>query len=202
MEKKNQRRKKIIIGLDVFFALLYTILIGAFLYLWGLIRLVDGLNFVFLPFVFMTFAILGLAFLVFRYLSNPPQFIDRKKEKKYFINLAIVLLVISVASITGIELKNYDLKTYTREKWLEKGYDRGRMIKSFTKKVDLVGKSKQDVVYFLGVADEEGKPYENDEFSYSYIYQLGNYLDWLDPSTFEVYFNDEHIVLSAEVVLH
>ncbi len=202
MDKKTQRRKTMIIIGDIVFGLLYTLLITAAVVLWGLVRLVDGLNFVFFPFLFIIFAIVGLAFIIFLYIKNNPVVLDRKKEKKYVLILSLTVAVLSISGITGIEIKNYDLKTYTREKWLERGYDRGRLVTSFMKKVDLVGKTESDVIYYLGEPDYQGKPSGNDTFAFSYNYDIGLYFDFLDPSTFDVYFNESGIITSVSIGYH
>lgn len=186
----------------IIFAVIYSLAIGATLILWGSIRLVDGFAIIFLPLFFIGFAVLGVFFLSFKFYSDKHDLVDRKKVKKYTMIIALSLAGISVFSVAGIEIKHHDLASYSREKWLERGYDRGRMIKSFMKKVDLVGKTEVDVIYYLGEPDYHGKPGVNDTFSFSYNYDIGNYFDFLDPSTFDVYFNQTGTITSVGIGYH
>lgn len=202
MDKKNQRRKKFIITMNIIFAVIYCLAIAAVLILWGLIRLVDGFFIFFLPLLFIGLAVLGVLFLAFKFYSDNHNLVDRKKVKKYTVIIALSLAASSVISVAGIEIKHFDLATYTREKWLEKGYDRGRMIKSFMKKVDLVGKTEAEMIYYLGEPDYQGTPSGNDTFAFSYNYDIGNYLDFLDSSTFDVYFNDSGTITSVGIGYH
>ncbi len=202
MDKKDQRRKTFIIVIDIVFALLYALLVASMLVAWGMMRLVESWAFLYFFFILGAAVIVGTLFGAFRYYSNSHGIVDRKLEKKFLKIISLVLLASSLLSIAGIEIKRHDIHTYTREKWINKDYDRGRLIESFLEQVDLKNKSEDEVIHYLGEPDYIRKSNESEEFSFAYNYNLGGYLNWFDGSDFDVYFNEENKVISAQIVHH
>lgn len=204
MDKEiNVKHQKIVLITTIITYALFSLFIISLLVLWGYARLVNGLFLFFIFHIFFIYIIsvmlvLGIHF----YYKNRVSVAQKGKNKTLRIVL-LSLLALSVISISAIELKHYDIKTYSRQKWLSGKYDRGRLINSFVAQVDLVGKTKDDALYYLGAPDKDIKATLVDEpLAYYYVYDLGTYLDWIDASTYDVYFNASDIIINARVASH
>ncbi len=199
MDQKQEKQKKFVIAAYILlyvFASLVVVLVNV---IWGFARLSDSIFIIFMFSLFPVVVIVSIPFMALLFYNRRHQFIKQKVENKAAIIFAITALSVTVLSVAGIEIRHYDLKIYTREKWLEKGYDRGRMIESFMKQVDLVNKTETEVIYYLGEPGYVRTPQGDEEFSFCYSYRLGTYLDWFEGSNFDVYFDETAIVTSVYI---
>lgn len=120
-----------------------------------------------------------------------------------------VALIIGVTGIVTTRIQYEDYKTFTTEKWMnaENNHDyRGLLIYSFLDKYDISGYSLQETKDLLGTPDQVNEitleTYPPQYGGVIYIYDLGYYKDYMDPTTFEITFNQYNNVVSYEVVPH
>ena len=120
-----------------------------------------------------------------------------------------VALIIGITGIVTTRIQYEDYKTFTTEKWMkaENNHDyRGLLIYSFLDKYDLSGYSLQETKDLLGTPDQANEitleTYPPQYGGVIYIYDLGYYKDYMDPTTFEITFNQYNNVASYEVVPH
>ena len=121
----------------------------------------------------------------------------------------VVALIIGITGIVTTRIQYEDYKTFTIEKWMNayNNHDyRGLLIYSFLDKYDISGYTLQETKDLLGTPDQA---YEITLTTYPpqyggviYIYDLGYYKDYIDPTTFEITFNQNNNVVSYEVVPH
>lgn len=121
----------------------------------------------------------------------------------------IVALIIGITGIVTTRIQYEDYKTFTTEKWMnaENNHDyRGLLIYSFLEQYDINGYSLQETKNLLGAPDQINEItleiYPPQYGGVIYIYDLGYYKDYMDPTTFEVAFNQNNNVVSYEVVSH
>ena len=135
-----------------------------------------------------------------------------KTSKKKLIPTLVAAIPFVVAQIIGIagfvttRIQYEDYKTFTKEKWMNayNNHDyRGLLIYSFLDKYDISGYSLQETKDLLGTPDWtneitlETNPPQNGVI---YVYDLGYYKDYIDPTTFEITFNQDNNVVSYRVV--
>lgn len=135
-----------------------------------------------------------------------------KKKLKPTLVSTIPLVVALIIGITGIvttRIQYKDFKTFTIEKWMNayNNHDyRGLLIYSFLDKYDISGYSLQETKKLLGTPDQVNEitleTYPTQYGGVIYIYDLGYYKDYMDPTTFEITFNQNNNVVSYEVVPH
>lgn len=135
-----------------------------------------------------------------------------KKKLKPTLVSTIPLVVALIIGITGIvttRIQYEDYKTFTIEKWMNayNNHDyRGLLIYSFLDKYDISGYSLQETKDLLGTPDQTNEitleTYPPQYGGVIYIYDLGYYKDYMDPTTFEITFNQNNHVVSYEVVSH
>ena len=120
-----------------------------------------------------------------------------------------VALIIGVTGIVTTRIQYEDYKTFTTEKWMNayNNHDyRGLLIYSFLDKYDISGYSLQETKDLLGTPDQADEitleTYPPQYGGVIYIYDLGYYKDYMDPTTFEITFNQNNNVVSYEVVPH
>ena len=121
----------------------------------------------------------------------------------------VVALIIGITGIVTTRIQYEDYKTFTTEKWMkaENNHDyRGLLIYSFLDKYDISGYSLQQTKDLLGTPDQANEmtleTYPPQYGGVIYIYDLGYYKDYMDPTTFEITFNQNNNVVSYEVVPH
>ena len=121
----------------------------------------------------------------------------------------VVALIIGVTGIVTTRIQYEDYKTFTTEKWMNayNNHDyRGLLIYSFLDKYDISGYSLQETKDLLGTPDQANEiTLFSNPPQYGgviYIYDLGYYKDYMDPTTFEITFNQNNNVVSYEVVPH
>lgn len=199
MEEVDKKQQTIIKGVNIAYSILTTLFVVALLVLWGMARLVNGLMIFFVFPLFIGYIIVSVVFFGFHFFKRHNDETFLKKEKKYFARLGLCFVFVSVISISGIELKYHDITTYTREKWLSGNYDRGRLVHSFLKEVDLTNKGGNEAIYYLGEPDYISEPRGNDDFIYAYNYYLGSYLDWIDSSILCVCFNSDDLIFILRI---
>ena len=122
---------------------------------------------------------------------------------------SVVALIIGVTGIVTTRIQYEDYKTFTTEKWMNayNNHDyRGLLIYSFLDKYDISGYSLQETKDLLGTPDQANEitleTYPPQYGGVIYIYDLGYYKDYMDPTTFEITFNQHNNVVSYEVVPH
>jgi len=135
-----------------------------------------------------------------------------KKKLKPTLVSTIPLVVSLIIGITGIvttRIQYEDYKTFTIEKWMNayNNHDyRGLLIYSFLDKYDISGYGLQETKDLLGTPDQTNEitleTYPPQYGGVIYIYDLGYYKDYMDPTTFEITFNQNNHVVSYEVVSH
>lgn len=121
----------------------------------------------------------------------------------------VVALIIGITGIVTTRIEYEDYKTFTIEKWMNayNNHDyRGLLIYSFLDKYDISGYSLQEIKDLLGNPDQANEitleTYPPQYGGVIYIYDLGYYKDYMDPTTFEITFNQNNNVVSYEVVSH
>jgi len=121
----------------------------------------------------------------------------------------VVALIIGITGIVTTRIQYEDYKTFTIEKWMNayNNHDyRGLLIYSFLDKYDISGYSLQETKDLLGTPDQTNEiTLLSNPPQYGgviYIYDLGYYKDYMDPTTFEITFNQHNNVVSYEVVSH
>lgn len=121
----------------------------------------------------------------------------------------VVALIIGITGIVTTRIQYEDYKTFTIEKWMNayNNHDyRGLLIYSFLDKYDISGYSLQETKDLLGTPDQTNEitleTYPPQYGGVIYIYDLGYYKDYMDPTTFEITFNQYNNVVSYEVVPH
>lgn len=121
----------------------------------------------------------------------------------------VVALIIGITGIVTTRIQYEDYKTFTKEKWMNayNNHDyRGLLIYSFLDKYDLSGYSLQQTKDLLGTPDQANEitleTYPPQYGGVIYIYDLGYYKDYMDPTTFEITFSQNNNVASYEVVSH
>ena len=139
------------------------------------------------------------------------------KKTKYTVTLVVIIFLavaLLIAGILGINSRYRKYSTWTRENWASASSNhnyRGLLSKSFMEQYDIVGYTKDQVGDLLGspdkktiVKDFDPKPHAavKDVGREKWIYDLGIYYDFMDPSTLEIYFDSEGIVYSVEIVGH
>ena len=110
----------------------------------------------------------------------------------------VVALIIGVTGIVTTRIQYEDYKTFTTEKWMNayNNHDyRGLLIYSFLDKYDISGYRELQVQELLGNPDWKNE-------TNTWVYDLGYYKDYMDPTTFEITFNQNNNVVSYEVVPH
>lgn len=110
----------------------------------------------------------------------------------------VVALIIGITGIVTTRIQYEDYKTFTTEKWMNayNNHDyRGLLIYSFLDKYDISGYRELQVQELLGNPDWENE-------ANTWVYDLGYYKDYMDPTTFEITFNQNNNVVSYEVVPH
>lgn len=110
----------------------------------------------------------------------------------------VVALIIGITGIVTTRIQYEDYKTFTTEKWMNayKNHDyRGLLIYSFLDKYDISGYRELQVQELLGNPDWKNE-------TNTWVYDLGYYKDYMDPTTFEITFNQNNNVVSYEVVPH
>ena len=113
------------------------------------------------------------------------------------IPLAIAM-TIGVAGIITFNIRYKDYKTFTKEKWINASDNhdyRGLLIYSFLEQYDIIGYGKLQVEELLGNPDWENN-------TNIWVYDLGYYKDYMDPTTFEITFNQLNVVSIYDVVSH
>ena len=120
-----------------------------------------------------------------------------------------VALIIGVTGIVTTRIQYEDYKSFTIEKWMNayNNHDyRGLLIYSFLDKYDISGYSLQETKDLLGTPDQANEitleTYPPQYGGVIYIYDLGYYKDYMDPTTFEITFSQNNNVVSYEVVPH
>ena len=120
-----------------------------------------------------------------------------------------VALIIGITGIVTTRIQYEDYKTFTVEKWMiaYNNHDyRGLLIYSFLEQYDINGYSLQETKNLLGTPDQANEytleTYPPQYGGVIYIYDLGYYKDYMDPTTFEITFNQYNNVVSYEVVPH
>lgn len=127
----------------------------------------------------------------------------RTGRKKLFPTLVVTIplaiaMTIGVAGIITFNIRYKDYKTFTKEKWINASDNhdyRGLLIYSFLEQYDIIGYGKLQVEELLGNPD-----WEND--TNIWVYDLGYYKDYMDPTTFEITFNQLNVVSIYDVVSH
>ena len=127
----------------------------------------------------------------------------RTGSKKLFPTLVVTIplaiaMTIGVAGSITFNIRYKDYKTFTKEKWINASDNhdyRGLLIYSFLEQYDIIGYGKLQVEELLGNPD-----WEND--TNIWIYDLGYYKDYMDPTTFEITFNQLNVVSIYDVVSH
>lgn len=120
----------------------------------------------------------------------------------------VVALIIGITGIVTTRIQYEDYKTFTVEKWMNayNNHDyRGLLIYSFLDKYDISGYSLQETKDLLGTPDQANEitlETYPPQYGVIYIYDLGYYKDYMDPTTFEITFNQNNNVVSYEVVSH
>lgn len=121
----------------------------------------------------------------------------------------VVALIIGITGIVTARIQYEDYKTFTTEKWMNayNNHDyRGLLIYSFLDKYDISGYSLQETKDLLGTPDQANEitleTYPPQYGGVIYIYDLGYYKDYMDPTRFEITFNQNNNVVSYEVVPH
>ena len=121
----------------------------------------------------------------------------------------VVTLIIGITGIVTTRIQYEDYKTFTIEKWMNayNNHDyRGLLIYSFLDKYDISGYGLQETKDLLGTPDQTNEmtleTYPPQYGGAIYIYDLGYYKDYMDPTTFEITFNQYNNVVSYEVVPH
>lgn len=121
----------------------------------------------------------------------------------------VVALIIGITGIVTTRIEYEDYKTFTIEKWMNayNNHDyRGLLIYSFLDKYDISGYSLQEIKDLLGAPDQANEitleSYPPQYGGVIYIYDLGYYKDYMDPTTFEITFNQNNNVVFYEVVSH
>ena len=110
----------------------------------------------------------------------------------------VVAIIIGITGIVTTRIQYEDYKTFTIEKWMNayNNHDyRGLLIYSFLNKYDISGYSELQVQELLGNPDWKNE-------TNTWVYDLGYYKDYMDPTTFEITFNQYNNVVSYEVVPH
>ncbi len=148
-------------------------------------------------------AIIGSAVIVFFILSMMKNR-DNKKKVIVVLSLTIALsLIILVGSFVGTNAYFKEYSKWTKEKWENASDDhnyRGLLINSFVEQYDLTGLTKQQVQELLGAPDN--KDYSLTDNSDLWLYNLGTYEDFIDPTTFEISFDEDKKVTSFTKVHH
>ena len=121
----------------------------------------------------------------------------------------VVALIIGITGIVTTRIEYEDYKTFTIEKWMNayNNHDyRGLLIYSFLEKYDISGYNLQEIKDLLGAPDQANEitleTYPPQYGGVIYIYDLGYYKDYMDPTTFEITFSQNNNVVSYEVVSH
>ena len=121
----------------------------------------------------------------------------------------VVALIIGITGIVTTRIQYEDYKTFTVEKWMNANNNhdyRGLLIYSFLDKYDISGYSLQQTKDLLGTPDQANEmtleTYPPQYGGVIYIYDLGYYKDYMDPTTFEITFSQNNNVVSYEVVPH
>ena len=110
----------------------------------------------------------------------------------------VVALIIGVTGIVTTRIQYEDYKTFTIEKWMNayNNHDyRGLLIYSFLDKYDISGYRELQVQELLGNPDWKNE-------TNTWVYDLGYYKDYMDPTTFDIRFPEQNIVTSYNVVSH
>jgi len=197
-ENSQAKRKAIYISLYLLAFILLLADLGLIIFAWGLTRLSEGSwAVIYIPYLLLASLIPGALLFVTNYLCAKHEVLKAKTRKSFLIALISVLVVGSAASVLPIEIKYHDLRTYSREQWLNSNpYYRGMMIDSFIEQVDLVGASADSVVYYLGEPLEKVESEQVNQ-ALEYHYDLGFYFDYMDPTIYVVTLNETNIVVSA-----
>ena len=148
-------------------------------------------------------AIIGSAVIVFFIISIVKNK-DNKKKVIVVLSLTIALsLIILVGSFVGTNAYFKEYSKWTKEKWENASDDhnyRGLLINSFIEQYNLTGFTKQQVLELLGNPDSKNN--STTDNSDLWIYNLGTYEDFIDPTTFEISFDEDEKVTSFTKVHH
>ena len=138
-----------------------------------------------------------------------------KTSKKMLVPTLIFIAPIAVSFLIGVsgviaaKVQYNDFKTFTSEKWINASNNhdyRGLLVYSFLEQYDIRGDSIQKVKNLLGTPDQtrEIMLYSEPPLygGVIYIYDLGHYKNYMDPTTFEITFNQTNRVVSYNVFTH
>lgn len=127
-----------------------------------------------------------------------------KTGKKKLIPTLVSLTPLTIATTIGVssiittKIQYNDYKTFTKEKWISANNNhdyRGLLIYSFLEQFDITGYSELQVQELLGNPDSKNE-------TNTWVYDLGYYKDYMDPTTFDIRFSEQNIVTSYDVVPH
>ena len=131
------------------------------------------------------------------------------------LHLIVFLSTISISlavCLSGFIVTNSKYKVFaefTVEKWADASNNhdyRGVMINSFFEKYNIMGYHTDAIEVLLGNPDcinnLNGETYSIHSDALCYIYDLGYYEDFVDPTTFEITFNSADCVVSWVKVHH
>lgn len=127
-----------------------------------------------------------------------------KTGKKKLIPILVTSIPLAIATTIGVtsiittKILYSDYKTFTKEKWISSNNNhdyRGLLIYSFLEQYDITGYNELKVKELLGNPDWKNK-------TNTWVYDLGYYKDYMDPTTFDITFSEQNIVTSYDMVSH
>ena len=126
-----------------------------------------------------------------------------------FLSTISVSLAVCLSGFIVTNSKYKNFAEFTVEKWADASNNhdyRGVMINSFLEKYNIMGYHTDAIEVLLGNPDcinnLNGETYSIHSDALCYIYDLGYYEDFMDPTTFEITFNSADCVVSWAKVHH
>ena len=213
-EKKNTKRTKV--------GLVITIVSGAIFFIGTIVTIVfysklkftvssaESLKlFILLLIIIISLVLFGVALLVGYLLAIIKTSKKRLVPTLIFIAPIAASFLIGVSGVIAAKVQYNDFKTFTSEKWINASnnhYYRGLLVYSFLEQYDIRGNSIQKVKNLLGTPDQIREiTLYSEPPQYGgviYIYDLGYYKNYMDPTTFEITFNQTNNVVSYNVFTH
>lgn len=133
----------------------------------------------------------------------------RKAYLIVFLSTISVSLAVCLSGFIVTNSKYKNFAEFTVEKWADASNNhdyRGVMINSFLEKYNIMGYHTDAIEVLLGNPDSKanfnGETYSIHSDAFCYIYDLGYYEDFMDPTTFEITFNSADCVASWVKVHH
>ena len=172
--------------------------------------LTSGLNLYasFVRVIFIFLIILGVI-LVCTFIISLVKHNCRKSHLAIFLSSISFSLVICLSGYFVINSQYKQYAEFTIEKWANaiNNHDyRGLMYYSFIDKYNIIGFTTDEVEELLGKPDGISVDFGQTSLTLNeekrYVYDLGFYDDYIDPTTFEIAFNSNNLVVRWDKIHH